>query len=790
MKLQKFNLTLLFLLMTILCFSQKNQNSNQGKLLGKVTTSEDGTPVEYATISVFDAKNNNLITGNTSDENGLFNIDLPFGKFIAKIEFITFLPQTIDTFSITSEKSIMNIGNVLLQNKNNTLTEVEVTAEKSRLKYGLDKKVFNLRKDILSEGGSVTTVLDNIPSVSVDPQGNVSLRGSQSVKLLIDGKPSALTSAKLLQNMSAEQVEKIEIITNPSAKYDAEGLSGIINIVIKKEVKTILGGSVHASVSYPQDYNLGLSLHRQKGKVNLFSNIGLRHWERPKEDFSNNKYTLPDTTFFTKINSEKIRRSYSGNINLGLDYSINDHNIITTSFLYDLARQPHDANTFYQDFDAFKNLAGNELRANYELEIEQSLEYLLSYERKFKKKGKKFNAFVKYIDNTENNDSDLSEFSTDTQGEPLNSETLKQRTSVDESDQNFIAQLDFVYPFHKKGKIELGAKGTIRNIKNNFLVEEQLNSDWLVKNGLSNDFIYDEKIYAMYLSLGNEKNSFSYQFGLRGELTNLKTELIQTAKVNDRKPFFDLFPSAHLGYKFKGGNAFQLSYSRRIQRPRFQDLNPFFSFTNDRNIVTGNPNLNPMYTHSFELGYVKQSDFIVVGSSIYYRHTNDLIGEIFNVDGEGTILTTSKNINFKKTLGVEFFAEKDIKSWLAIDGSFDYQQVKIDGSILNTNFLTDYETWTGRVGTKIKFSKKSILQLRYFYRAPSARIQGKLKSYSRFDVAFRKTILKGKGKISFSIYDLFFGYQLRYENVSSQLISTGVSKPWRPTGTLSFQYRW
>lgn len=790
MEILKICLILFFSCLTFLGFSQKNKSPKQGRIMGKIMTVENNQPIEYATISIFDVKNNNLITGESTDSTGAFLIDIPFGNYFAKIDFITFQSQTLEAFFLTKEKPIIDLGNIILENKNNTLTEVKVTGEKSRLQYGLDKKVFNLGTDVLSEGGTVTQVLENIPSITVDPTGNVSLRGSSSVKILIDGKPSAMTSAKLMQNMSAAQVEKIEIITNPSAKYDAEGLSGIINIVMKKSAPASFGGSVNASVSHPHDYNLGVSLHRRKGKLNLFTDMGLRHWQRPKENNYNNTFTFSDTTYSTQINEEKIRRSYSGNINLGMDYTLDDKNVITTSFLYDLAWQPHDATTFFQDFDSDKNLVSNEIRTNDEVEKESSLEYLLNYERTFQKKGKSLKAFIKYIDNSEFNDSDLSEFASDSEQQPLNNETLKQRTSVDETDQNWIGQIDFIYPFQKKGKLELGAKATFRNIKNEFLVEELFQNNWLIKNGLSNDFFYREKIYAAYMSVGNKIKKISYQLGLRGELTDLKTELKQTAEINNRKPFFNLFPSAHIGYQLTEKNNFQVSYSRRIQRPEFQDLNPFFSFTNDRSILTGNPDLNPMYTHSFDLEFVHQSDFIVLGSSIYFRNTSDVIDEIFNVNDEGITLTTIENLNIKKSLGGEIFAEKRWNNWLETDASFDYRKVDIDGTQLNPNLQNTFDTWTARVGTKFRFSQKTLLQLRYFYRGANATIQGNIKPLSRFDVAFRKQILNGKGRISFSIYDLFFGYQIKYENVSPQLISIGVSKPWRPTASLSFQYRW
>lgn len=791
MKLMKTTIILCFMISSFTVFAQESEKGMKGQVVGKVIDAASNEAIEFATISIYYAENNELVTGGVTDESGNFAIMIPFGRFTALVESVSYQSGKIEVFSVTKKDKTSSLGVLKLEVDVAILEEVEVTAEKSRVQFALDKKIFNVGKDVAAGAGSVTDVLDNIPSVSVDPQGNVSLRGSQSVKILIDGRPSAMTKAKLLQNIQSNTVDRIELITNPSAKFDAEGLSGIINIVMKKEKRIGVSGSLNSSISYPQDYNLGLNLNRRNKRVNFFTNLGLRYWERPQNKDTESQFILSDSTFYTNINGEQIRRSLSANANVGLDYYINDNNVITTSFLYDIGRQPHEATTFYQDFDENRLLSSNEIRKNDELEVEQSLEYLLSYERSFEKKGKKLEAFVKYIDNTENNDSDISEYLTDQFENPINTNILKQRTIVDESDQNLIFQIDYVQPIDKKGKLEFGAKSTFRNIANNFLVEENGNDGWVTLEGLSNDFSYIENVHAVYASMGNKKEKFSYNFGLRAELTDLKTELKQTGEINDRDPYINLFPSAHLGYEFEDGNSFQVSYSRRIQRPRFRDLNPFFSFSDDRFISTGNPDLNPMYTNSFEIGHIKHWDKTSFGSSLYYRHTNDAIEKIITVNDEsGVVFTTPQNLDDRQTGGFEFFVESELKKWLELDASFDLYYAEIDGSSINTEYATDFYAWGSQFGARLRLPKKMLVRLKYFYKGPQSSVQGTLKSNSRFDLSFRKTIMNNNGRLTFSVKDLFNTYRFRFEDITPNVITVGKYRPWRPTYSIRFQYRW
>lgn len=790
MKNLKYIFIILLIISNLPLHSQSKNAENRGLLKGILIEKTYQNPIPYATISVFNSENNQLITGGISNEKGEFNIAVPFGIHTLIIESIAFKNKTINNVLIQKTQPIYDSGKLVLDNRAIALSEVTVTAEKSQLQFGLDQKVFTVGKDIAAAGGGVIDILDNIPSVTVDPQGQVSLRGSQSVKILIDGKPSAMTRADLLKNMQANTVDRIAIISNPSAKYDAEGLTGIINIILKKEKKIGTTGSFNSSISSPDDYSVGLNLNRRIDQINWFANVGLRYWQRPRSGYRESTFSRRDSTYLIRQEREQIRRSFSANINAGFDYFINKNNTLTTSILYDLGRQPHDAENFYQFNNNNNQLTSNELRLNDELEIESSLEYLLNYERKFEKKNQKLTAFIKYIDYQENNESDLKEFKTTSDKKALDDDHLKQQTTVKEQDKTLLFQADYAHPFNESTKGEFGAKNSIRNIENNYLVEELVEQDWTTLIGLSNDFLYQEKVYAVYGLFNHKKDRFSYQLGLRGELTHLKTKLAQTNEVNNRTPFLDLFPSVHLSYRLKNDNAFQLSYSRRIQRPRFSNLNPFFSYSDDRFIQIGNPNLNPMYTNALEIGYLKSWDKMSISSAIYHRRTKDVITDIVFLDDEGITFTQPQNLNQENVTGVEFFIENELTKWWKISGSLDGYHSIINGSTSQSEFLTNYYAWSGRITNKIRLPKTLQLQIKYFYRGPDATVLGTRKALSRFDISIRKQILAGKGRLSLSCMDLFNTYKFRYTEAAEGIQTVGFYQPWRRTVSLSFQYRW
>ena len=493
------------------------------------------------------------------------------------------------------------------------------------MELALDKKIFNVGKDLANAGGTASDILSNIPSVSVDGEGNVKLRGSDNVRILIDGKPSGLVSFKGgagLQQLQGSLVDKVEVITNPSARYEAEGMSGIINIVLKKDRRQGFNGSFDLIAGNPDNFGAGANVNYRKDKINFFLNYALAYRLQPGRSKTYQEvYDGPTTRILEQTNKGRMRAA-NNSINGGLDYYFDDKNIFTASYLWRRSDARRITDNNYKDYiNSLSNLYNTTDRQQDETEDEPNSEYALSYKRSFEKKGHELLIDARYLDYWEHSDQTFTQKSVFADGiiNKVNSRT--QKSLNDETEKQWLFSADYVQPFGKEGKYELGVRSSFRDMSNDFFVTEQDSMGiYLPLDSLNNNFLYDENINAAYAIIGNKIKRFSYQFGLRAEQTDIKTTLAQTNESNPRN-YANLFPSAHFTYKLANENSLQISYSRRVRRPRYNDLSPFVTFSDNRNFFSGNPDLNPEFTDAYDLGHVKFFEKGSFASSLYYRYT-------------------------------------------------------------------------------------------------------------------------------------------------------------------------
>ncbi len=749
----RISFLLLFFLFVSALYAQKPV-----RMSGKVVDASTEAPLGYASISFFALEDSSLVTGNITDDEGIFNLEVAPGAYFVKIEFLSYQPQTIPSVVISGQQSTGDMGVLALQPQATTLNEVVVQAEKSQVQMSLDKKVFNVGKDLANAGGNAADVLDNVPSVQVDAEGNVSLRGSDNVRILIDGRPSGLiglNGANGLRQLPANLIEQVEVITNPSARYEAEGMSGVINIVLKKDTRRGVNGAIDLTSGYPDNHGAALNLNYRTKKLNLFTNYSLFYRNSPGGGSLYQEVYRNDTTFITTQDNRRTRGGWSNNVRAGADYFLNDNNILTGSLTYRGGRQTNITNLEYRDFlGVMDDPARISLRKDNEAEDEFNLEYVASYKRTFKKRGHELNFDIRFQDNNETENSDLSERFFNAQMVSNDMPDLLQRAYNKERERLWVAQLDYVQPIGEAGKLEMGLRSSLRDIENDFLVEEWIDNTWSVLPGLSNDFRYDEYIHAAYLIYGNKKGKFSYQAGLRAELSDILTELLQTGEENTQE-YLNLFPSAHLSYELPAGNALQISYSRRLRRPRFRELNPFSSFSDNRNIFTGNPALRPEFTDVMELGHIKYWDKGSLSSSIYYRHTEGKVDQIRTLTEDGvTFLTRPENLLSEDAFGLEFVASYSPAKWWTLNGSFNFFRAIIDGGNLGEAFQADTYSWFTRGTSRFSIFKNADLQVRFDYRAPEQTAQGRRRSIYNIDLAASVDVWKQKGTITFSVRDL------------------------------------
>ncbi|MEM7659644.1 MAG: TonB-dependent receptor, partial [Bacteroidota bacterium] len=464
-------------------------------------------------------------------------------------------------------------------------------------------------------------------------------------------------------------IEKVEIITNPSARYEAEGTAGVLNIVLKEERRKGWNGTFDLGGGWPARHNATINLNHRRDKFNFFGSAGIRYRNTPRLSFEDREVWEgvrgDSTTEILRQEYLGYRGGISGNLRLGAEYQFGKYASLTGSFFYRKSDDFNTGNIDYLAYDYRETLLGVNIRDTEEAEDDESLDYNLNFERKFARKGQKFSANMVFTSGGETEAMDAVEQALDAQRQPKGLPDLQQQIRNSEWQWELTLMADYVHPFHKEGKFEAGYRSGIRNIDTEYRVEEldpELNI-WETLPNLTNEFAYDEQIHAIYTSIGDKFDKFSYQVGLRGEYTRIQTLLRTTNEVNDRT-FANLFPSAFLSYEFSAGNAIQLSYSRRTRRPRFWDLNPFFTFSNPISQRTGNPNLNPEFTHSIETSYLKYWDKATLSTSIYYRHTEGEITRITRVDSLGIGISRPENVATRDDIGAEFCLNvSPIKDW-------------------------------------------------------------------------------------------------------------------------------
>ena len=754
--------------------SQRPQGGGQGRgnwgggerpeltLKGKIIDANTGTGLEFATVSIFNKNDGSLVGGGLTDINGLFEMKAKIGQLYAEVEYISFEKIVIDPIELDREamkagNRVVEMGEIKLIQSTEMLEEVEVTAERSETQFALDKRIFNVGKDLANRGGTAEDILDNVPSVTVDIEGNVSLRGSGGVKILIDGRPSGLAGADNvngLRSIPANMIEKVEVITNPSARYEAEGMAGILNIVLKKEKGSGFNGSFDVNAGYPEQAGAGANVNYRKGKVNWFANYGLRYRESP----GNGKYFQTQERggdlFIQEQKRDRNRTGLSNSIRFGIDYLPTEKQTLTGAFLYRSSDEDNFSSITYEDFlNTEDNHVRTTLRTDDEQEEESNLEYSVNYTREFSSRNHKLDALVQYRDNKEIEISDFLEEVTFSEM-PNSIADIVQKSVNDEVQKNWLFQLDFTKPFEGKNhKLELGIRANLREIGNDYLVEQLEDGSFKSLAGLSNNFKYDEDVTALYAIYGRGIGKASIQAGLRAENSDVVTALLQTNEINDRH-YFNLFPSLHLSYELNNGNAIQISYSQRIRRPRFWDLNPFFTFSDSRNTYSGNPNLNPMFTDSYEVGNIKYWDKGTISGSFFYRHSTDVIERILEFRPDGTTNRIPQNLSTRNDYGLELTIQYSGVDWLRLDGNANFFRSETNGVNIGDGFTAETYTWFSRMTSRITFWDDSDLQLRFNYRAPRTTTQGKRKASSSVDIGWSKDLAKNS-TLTLSVRDLF-----------------------------------
>ncbi|MFK7951981.1 MAG: TonB-dependent receptor [Ekhidna sp.] len=762
---------------------------------GQLIESSSNQPVEFATVSIFSERDSSLVTGGLTDVKGEFSIQSRPGKLYMVIQFMGYETKTISGVTLNREKQLYDVGQIKVKQDERLLEEVVVQGERTQMELALDKKVYNIGKDLSNLGGSTADLLANLPSLEVDVDGNVSLRGSENVQILIDGKPSGLiglSGSGGLQQLQGNLVERVEIVTNPSARYDAEGGAGIINIILKKEKAKGFNGSFQVQGGLPANNGASVNVNYRTGWINWFVNYGITRRRSPGEGFTNNFFNNParDTTYYIDQINDRERIGVSQNVRFGSDIYFNPKNVLTLSASYRNSDQENTTETFYSFLNGNRALFAERLRIDNEDENDLNWQYELLFNRSFDTEGQKLSANFQFRDSEETEISAFDDVTTFTNGSIDN---LIQNSSNNNGENQVLAQLDYIHPFRENAKLEVGFRYTDRSIFNNYMVESDSTSNGEFEEvvNLTNEFNFDEQVFAGYGMLSNKKEKISWQIGLRVENTNLETLLKAPTQLSDSsnaQNYLSFFPSANISYNYNEISSLQVSYSRRISRPRFRNLNPFLTYSNPLSLYTGNPTLQPQFTDSYEVGLLQNRKSTSIYAGLYYRHTTGVVQRI-QIPGEeeGVTIRRPENLAVEDAIGVEANINHDFTKQFRITSNVNFYNSQIDGG---ETLSAEATTFSGRMGAFYRNSKLINAQMTWWYRAPQNTPQGTRKSINSLDLGLSKDVLKNNGTISMSVRDLFNSRKYRGETITETFTSESQFQRRRgPTAVLSFTYR-
>jgi len=792
-------LLLSFFLFSILLGAQKGTSSLQKfNVSGTINDKETNQPLEYATV-VLSPKNGKQVTGGLTDAKGMFSIEVDKGIYDISIEFLSFKTYKLSDKSINAN---LKLGTISLAADSQSLDEVEIIAEKTTVQIRLDKKIYNVGKDLTVRGGTVSDVLDNVPSVSVDVEGNVALRGNDNVQILINGKPSGLvglSSTDALRQLPADAIEKVEVITSPSARYDAEGTGGILNIILRRSKIQGFNGAITTNIGYPEQAGISGNLNYRTGDINIFTTAGYNYRESPGNaftatDFESGLFLQEERKF------DRIRKGLT--INTGIEWYVNETASITASFLYQ--DSDNESNTVNDIF--IRNTDNSEERSERfdpEFEDDKTIQYALNYVKDFKKEGHKLTADFQYEKNQENENSLISQ-----DGEDI--ETV----ATLEGQQRILLQTDYVLPINENTQFEFGYRGNFNKLDTDYIIEQNTDTGFELNTDLSNQLLFDETLNALYSQYGTKIDKFSVLLGLRMETTRFTINQVTT---NDKqiKTYANLFPTVNLGYEIDEDQNITFGYNRRIRRPRSRYINPFPSRSSATNLFQGNPDLNPSFSDAIDFGYLNRFNKVTLTTSVYFQREKDAfnfvslatdnfyvfetnetinendpnIGDYDPNDLVPVIQRTPINLATNDRYGFEFTLTYSPQKKWRINGNFNLFKSITKGGFGGEDFGAENTSWFMRLNNKVTLPGNIEWQTRLNYQGPSENAQNNNKGIFSSDIAFSKDLFKEKASLAFNINDVLNSRKRVSESFTETFTGTSEFQRRERSFNLSFTYR-
>ena len=781
-----------FLFIIFFSFSQNSYKgaefTKQFNVFGKIIDSESGVPLEYATVTILKVEENSVVTGGITDKDGVFNIPTSKGNYNILIEYISFKNYTINNLSVNENK---DLGLISLIIDVESLDAVEIIAEETTVEIKLDKKIYTVGQDLTVKGGNAGDVLDNIPSVSVDIEGNILLRGNDAARILINGKPSSLVGidSKFLQQLPSDAIEKVEVITSPSARYEAQGSGGIINIILRKTKKLGLNGSLSSNIGYPKSTGISSNLNYRQGKINFFNSSGFNDRVRPGTGHNHSEYyngDQPSTFFEENRETERDRNSFF--TNNGVEWYIDDKTSIIGAFFYNQAKSDDLTINNIDEIDESGNILNQTIHDENEKDIDSNREYNLNFERKFNDSGHKLTLDFQYDNSKEWEDALISE-----------NNILNEVVASDASSESYLIKGDYVNPIGENKQFEAGFRISQDDDITDYRVFDNENNVLTEDLNQSNLFQYKEQINALYTQYGVKvEDKYSFLVGLR--LENTVKDINQlTIQDFTNKNETGLFPTFNFGLEISENESLTFGYNRRIRRPWSRSINPFPTKTSPISIYRGNPDLDPTYSNNIDFGYLKKfkSSFTINTSTYYQKATNTLnyiveeTGETAEINGVEVPITERYPINLSTNTRFGFelnLSYRKGKNW-NIFSNFNIYSNKVEGTHNDVVYDNENVSWSFRLNNKLTLPGEIEWQTRMNIRGPSETAISKSEGDFSIDLAFSKELFKEKASLTLNVRDLLDQRGWRSKTFNETFYNSSEFRWGKRSFTLNFTYR-
>jgi len=767
----------------------------QADVSGLLQGEGDREPLIFANVSLFNSQTHDYVKGVQTDLDGKFVLSaIAPGSYYLKASYVGFVDMQKNI--VVENGRNLDLGTLLLQSTGTLLEEVVVAGAKPAMELQMDRKVFNVGQSAISVGGTATDLLANVPSLQVDMDGSVSLRGASNVKILIDGKESAMAGndiTRLLQALPANAIERVEVITNPSARYDAEGQSGIINIVLKKEARYGFNGAATASAGWYGNAGAGFNLNYRQGKWNYFGSYNFNRRNMVGDSWNNTRFFATDAR--TETRSESTRKGLNHGFGAGVDYYVTEKTLLGVSGNMSLRDNDRREDLFYR-YTNNPEMTGNSERYSRQNEDDLGYDINVNFKQEFTRKGEELTAVFARGKNTEEGVNTFLQYFTESRNL-----IEDRRNETTESGTNMNIQVDYTLPLSGTGKFGTGYRTIVRSSDETQYSRYMDSTNALVPDyAISNDFLMKSTVHALYVNYENQlTRELGFQAGLRAEQAYLNTEYVSYDPVlapNDRSAkghldYFRIYPSLFLTRKFGKENQLQASYTRRVNRPRGWQVNPFIDVSDPMNIRQGNPSLMPEDIHAFELSYARFWEKVTLTSSAYYRRVNDVVQSVItSVEGSsGATFSQFQNISRNEASGLELISQLNFSKKVDMTANANFffrrfygsEEFKIDpakGFNWNVNAITNY-----RIRPNLS------AQLRTEYRAPMVQAQGKSVEAFIVDAGLKLDVLKKKGTVNLNVRDLFNQRRWGGYTETAQFYREQENRWMRRMAMVSFTYR-